>query len=654
MFNYPIRFLYSSRAYLLSITFLYPPMFLLIPIWIFLTFLCYLYGFWILDRLGINLFRDLHHDGCVAHEFIIAAWMGTISIASVLLFISLFFPLSLLLFILLSILLIGLSFLSASVRSTIRQRFRTLSLPWLFGWFTLLVIVSFISTANMTLYDTGLYHFQLTQWLSQVGTVPGLALLHNRFGFTSSWFALAAPFNSAGLHRHTTTLTGGFALMLLITHVLACVQTIAASRGDSGDRSANWFLIIATFLCLPYVVRYRFVTSSSPDIPITFLTLEIVWLMLVIASLNTSNNAGNEAAALPGDRPALNAKTQLDSQSNLAILPVVLAAGAMTVKLSALPLTGIALMFYCFQHARFSLRNLYKGISVVALMLTPLLIVNLVSSGCPLYPSPTLCTNLSWSVGTDNAHAMSASIRDWARWVGPSPDNADDLNWLIRWIGLRKDATFLLVASLLSAIALCVSPKHSRLNGKNYVLAISLIGIIFMLYNAPDTRFGLGFLALLPSLVIASLIQSNLSLGMLLLLTFSLIFYILQPGMLDLGLVFVLSTVVLYLGFLTVWLARQEQKIIQMILLPLLLSVMVLLPHARQLLRSAPNLPRALLPPKMQIPDLVEVEAENFTYYQPVERDQCWAAPLPCSPYLVDAGIRFRDPQRGIQSGFKR
>src|SRR5271169_4276319 len=44
-------------------------------------------------------------------------------------------------------------------------------------------------------YDTALYHQQAVSWLSQFGVVKGLAWLHFRLGWSSSWFALGAALN---------------------------------------------------------------------------------------------------------------------------------------------------------------------------------------------------------------------------------------------------------------------------------------------------------------------------------------------------------------------------------------------------------------------------------------------------------------------------
>ena len=39
--------------------------------------------------------------------------------------------------------------------------------------------------------DSAIYHLGLMKWLNQFGIVPGIALINERFGYTSSWFSFS-------------------------------------------------------------------------------------------------------------------------------------------------------------------------------------------------------------------------------------------------------------------------------------------------------------------------------------------------------------------------------------------------------------------------------------------------------------------------------
>ena len=53
-------------------------------------------------------------------------------------------------------------------------------------------LVPYISYTPDLHYDAGLYHIQAIKWTTEVPLPPGLANLHGRFGFNSSWFTIAA------------------------------------------------------------------------------------------------------------------------------------------------------------------------------------------------------------------------------------------------------------------------------------------------------------------------------------------------------------------------------------------------------------------------------------------------------------------------------
>ena len=53
-----------------------------------------------------------------------------------------------------------------------------------------------LASDPVTLYDSLVYHIGIIRWLHEHGTVPGIALIHNRLGHVSAWFALGAAFDT--------------------------------------------------------------------------------------------------------------------------------------------------------------------------------------------------------------------------------------------------------------------------------------------------------------------------------------------------------------------------------------------------------------------------------------------------------------------------
>ena len=338
----------------------------------------------------------------------------------------------------------------------------------------------------------------------------------------------------------------------------------------------------------------------------------------------------------------------------MLLLPFFLAIGAVTMKLSALPLLLVSLIFCCFYDRKFRMSNIVVAGGTVLIFLVPLISVNVVASGCPLYPSPTFCTDLPWSVGENKARQMTAVIRRWAQWAGPKPEDATSLNWIVPWLGIRKEATFLILLSVLSGFMVSLKLMRAKLQGKNYILGIAFLGTALMLYSAPSTRFGLGFLIVLPALMGALIVQANMTFGTLLFLVCTAVFSFLTAPV-DSSTIILVIILLLYIGFISGKFIRQEQRVVLLIGLPLALLLICLVPSRRILYAAESDVDRSLVPPAIEAltaEELVEVEAGNFTYYKPAKRDQCAASALPCTPYLTRRPVCLRDENSGLGSGF--
>ncbi|HEY9614847.1 LIC_10190 family membrane protein, partial [Allocoleopsis sp.] len=195
-------------------------MLVLMIAWAGLMLACWLIGTAILNGVKGDCFER------IGDRLIIAVWLGVVILSVSLLAVSLVLPLSPLVGALVAITMAAIALSLQCTRAEIRTLRSVLSAKWIFGFITLEAIVAASASQKITFFDTGLYHFQVIRWLSRFGAVPGLALIHNRFGFTSSWFALAAPFNAGIFEARTAALTSGFAFLLASLHFLICLTRI--------------------------------------------------------------------------------------------------------------------------------------------------------------------------------------------------------------------------------------------------------------------------------------------------------------------------------------------------------------------------------------------------------------------------------------------
>ncbi|MBD2123949.1 LIC_10190 family membrane protein [Trichocoleus sp. FACHB-262] len=594
--------------------------------WTGLILVCFLIGIGILNSVKADCFER------IGDRFIIAVWLGLVILCVSLLAVSLILPLSPLVGAMVSVCIAAVAIRSHRTRTEI-VAFRSVVSPGLiFGFLILELGIAALISRPITYGDTGGYHFQAIQWLSEFGVVPGLALIHDRFGFISSWFALAAPFNSGIFEARSLTATNGFAYLIATLHFLICLSRAFTNRAYFEDYFVINFSLISIFIITRYLMPI--IVSPSPDLPVMIITIIISWAILV-ASKPLSSQIHT---------PILEGK----------IIPVILSAGALTIKMSALPLLLVSSLFYILGR-RFVVR-LIAASAIIALLVLPLFIFGVITSGCPLYPSSLMCLHLPWSLGSENAKEMSKIIREYAQWSGEVPSNPNSQLWLWHWFKHEKQAVLLLICSIISAVSILHISKPYQIRRQIWLLALGVLGIAFMMYAAPTTRFGLGYLALLPSLLLASyynkllfpFIHQHTSL-------------FLNKNLSKVVLVFLLffSGLVISIGYS--FKTTPERKLLAAI-------------ERRDVSANPSEQSRWFLPPKMLSIQWLRQPGKEGSYpdaYEPSNLEvsrkkvnhvtiliprsdslaQCWAAELPCTPKLRE-NVKLRNPERGIRAGF--
>jgi hypothetical protein len=611
----------------------------LLILWPFLMAVCATTGLAVLRLTGSARF-DRAGD-----RLILAVWLGLGVLSVLLQAISLALPLSPLVGIVLAGLLVFFSLLRPDVRADIAALRTGLSLPMLLAALLLLAGVAAYAAQPVLLYDTGLYHFGAISWLSRFGAVPGLALIHIRFSFISSWFALAAPFNAPGFQTHMAALTGGVVLLLASVHLLLCATRCLMNRA----RPADWLAFSALTLVILIGLHLSSFVSASPDVPIVVLTIVIAWTMMLILDSRKANKS-NEV------------------NLGTALVPFILSMSAATMKLSAVPLVIVSALFY--------LRYFFSGRSLLVLtvvglvMIAPTIAMQIVFSGCPFFPTGAPCLGVPWRLDPGEGPRIAGAITEWARWNGPAPPHANTFNWLGRWVlmgtSLKSKLLILSIFMIVLGWAMLVVKRQSRIGrtililgsaglisvgmfrahhllivlalllplvtyktrfmGKAWLTALSISGVVLMISGAPDLRFGLGYVAILCSCIAVAYCHS--------------LERLLEP----------------------VTLRLQSPRLARH-LLPLLLAGAGLTLSAYSLRQRVSRAglavdagPRGflVLPPRLPVVEVMRVRMNGVEFYQPVRGDQCWGAPLPCVPSTDTlADVTLRDPVRGIAAGFK-
>lgn len=559
--------------------------------WTLLIIACCSIGTAVLNLLQADCFDR------VGDRLTISVWLGVVVLSISLLATSLVLPLSPSVG---GIVILSLILGSIASKKTWNELFALISIlspQIIFAYLISALGVAALTTRQVTWIDTGLYHYGAIKWLAKFGAVPGLALVHSNLGFTSSWFAFAAPWNADIFDSRVSAIANGFVFLIAVLHFLICFSKIFTNKSQISD----WFVVIYSVIILPFVGTNNLMSvilvSPSPDLPILFLTLVVAWAILIISQHKTL--------------PLQEVKNILDAKT----IPLILSAGAVTIKPTALPLLFISGIFYIFG-MEFNYRRILMGAVLSVLLLLPMFSFGIITSGCPIYPSSFLCVDLPWSLTAKAAKGAAKATHDWTSWYQSPEPEKNSIFWLLwQWFNdarLHQVMAVVIVISILCSIQIALSSNHQN-RGQLWLIALAASGITFLMMTAPFFRFALGYLIILPALSMAIYCRKKL-------------------------------------GYILHQMAHNYFKYFRKGFLVVTFSLATLISI---LLFNKATQSQLLLPPQLPQGELLQKQVNGISYVSPKPGSLCWRAELPCA-FEIEDYVKLRQPERGIQAGFVR
>jgi hypothetical protein len=353
-------------------------------------------------------------------------------------------------------------------------------------------------------FDAGLYHMQVLRFAESSPAVLGLANIHDRFGFNSATVTLAALFRGDILG-----LDGAFLLSaaIFVLFALYCIESFSRVFGAGAARNTGFVaaLFVAVWLVnLNGLLFDWFSLGPNGDVPGAVFCC---WAFLAFLTLLELSPEGN-------------------AYSLHMLLLFVCASLAVAVKLSQAPvLLLIPLAWYLSrrQAGEGAAPRLRTGITAACAIGATWILQGAASSGCIAYPLAGSCLGVfPWEPAKTAVQATSDAIRAWARAPGMRPEAAlSGWAWLDGWTKDMLPNRPIVMPLLLTAAASVVFGGLARLvaaaaqflkeqNGENAESAnrggdqlaagriagvlVSVIGIAFWFWSAPDPRFGLGMM----------------------------------------------------------------------------------------------------------------------------------------------------------------
>lgn len=321
-------------------------------------------------------------------------------------------------------------------------------------------------------YDSGLYLLQTVRWVKEHAQVRGLASVHPRLGYNSSWLALAALVEAPGLAGRAS-----FFLNALPVLFLAFFAADAFGRLRARERrTSTFYFALGLFPAL-----YSALSTGSvyPDEPVAVLT--VVSIGFLVLALEEPERFVPRAA-----------------------VGALLAAFAFTAKASAVVLVAAWAVFLASRARALDRPARLLFVAGAAAIFVPWAARGVLTSGCLLYPAAWSCVPaLPWATPVDVVAVIADQIRAWSRWPEAPVDQAlRGWEWLPGW--LRGTSGDPLLAVAVGGIALGVAALRGslvRIHEIRVPLVVIGSGIVFWFFTAPSPRFGMAYLlpaAILP------------------------------------------------------------------------------------------------------------------------------------------------------------
>ena len=335
--------------------------------------------------------------------------------------------------------------------------------------------------------DSGLYHLGAVRWAAAYPEVPGLANLLGRFGFTSSytlWVALPEALAGPGRGCH---LANAVLLFLPIARGLWALSRLAAGR--SWWRAGTLFDALFLFPLLERVWSEQVLVSATPDLPVFVLGIVLTSSLLRMAEPRDDHAGPDRRAAAIVWLAAVGATLKLSfaAFALAAAVASLIAVRRRAVRGSAPPTR---------------LRDAVPLAACCAVVVVPSLIRSVVLSGYPFYPFPGLSVPTDWRVPHANAVDEYNWVLSWARRPGAEWHAVlGNWHWFPSWvrqlITVRYTLLTVCLPLALALVALIVlatvrRPRRRHADpdgGRLLALAPAAVSLVYWFATAPGTRF---------------------------------------------------------------------------------------------------------------------------------------------------------------------
>ncbi len=333
--------------------------------------------------------------------------------------------------------------------------------------FSLMILV--LNAGPVRMDDTDSYHIQMVKWIQEYGSVPGIANLHLRFGFNSSWFSSIGLFSYpvAGLNSYVT-LNG----LLSIWFCYFLLQKIFSPAYMGNIIRPSNFLLGLLVLLLFCFLDWPMIRGSSCSANYDFISTCCI-MVLFIDLFDLQNEAPIE----------------------WLIWPVYL----FTIRIMNFPLLILSLVYISRFLKPVSVKSLLWIIFCGGFIIVPFLIRNIILSGYPVFPVYQLdFFSFDWKADKTKLIEISNYIKYFNR-VNPmyqSMSITERMNfpgWIPGWyIYLFRFDKLMLTFSFIGYVFLLFSFRNLKVRYFRIFLFTMICQLLSWFFIGPDPRFAYG------------------------------------------------------------------------------------------------------------------------------------------------------------------
>jgi hypothetical protein len=329
-------------------------------------------------------------------------------------------------------------------------------------------------------FDTHMYVVPVLEWIKAYRLPPGLANLHERFGFNTGTLPFAAMLEGGPWIDGSTYLVNGIFVTAVLLRIVGSVSGWpGVSRGDRARRFYDVLMITPIVAMIGAPPQFR---SLEADVPATLAILSALSLMI--------GHVFNDRAARP---------------DSLVASGVALTLGAMfklSAAAAAVPL-WVVLLTVCIRVPGQRRRLVATLVGTCAALAAVWMVRGVVLSGHPLYPSQAVSIPVDWRVPREQAEASAAWVLYFAKThYSPTLYNTVDgaivcgsLSWIRPWFRELLTSSFwwqialpLAIAAGLAGLAMVRSAVREALRSVGPLASGLILGgtIWFAVSPRPD------------------------------------------------------------------------------------------------------------------------------------------------------------------------